>query len=65
MDSFWLTWAAQEARDQWFIYFRERGNVPPSVKQVVPDPEKGCFLVRFEDGTALNVRPSGLANIVR
>lgn len=77
VEAFWKAWAAREARQQWLIWYRDRlpprdpskvtprGPPPrtaPPVKQVDILEEPPAFRVTFEDGTVLDLVPTGLAS---
>lgn len=61
MEDFWKAWAAREASAQWYVYHRDRGEVPPPVEGVTFVADPPTMRVRFRDGTALDVVPSGIA----
>ena len=64
MDKFWKNWAAQEARMQWLIYYRDKG-LAPKVDTVEVLEDEAAFLVTFEGGDTLRVSPLGLAQLPR
>lgn len=61
MDDFWKAWAINEACSQWYIYYRDRGDVPPPVDGVDILKDPPIFRVLFRDGTVLDVAPVGIA----
>lgn len=61
MDEFWKAWAAREASTQWYVYHRDRGEVPPPVEYVTILSDPPVMRVRFDDGSILDVVPSGIA----
>lgn len=62
MESFWSSWAAREARQQWYIYSGSRlAKDAPEVESVRPDADSGTFRVLFANGDEMAVSPSCIA----
>ena len=62
MESFWASWAAREARQQWYIYSGSRlAKEAPEVESVSTDSNTGTFRVLFANGDEMTVSPSCIA----